>query len=63
VEPQLLVPGESEAADGRFGAQASVPSVAGTWKDLTDNVNFMASNLTRIMQRRLADVAQTADLV
>ncbi|HKT20394.1 MAG TPA: HAMP domain-containing protein, partial [Stellaceae bacterium] len=32
--------------DGRLGGQAQVPGVAGTWKDLTDNVNFMASNLT-----------------
>jgi CheY-like chemotaxis protein len=32
--------------DGRLGGQAIVPGVAGTWKDLTDNVNFMASNLT-----------------
>jgi HAMP domain-containing protein/CheY-like chemotaxis protein/signal transduction histidine kinase len=32
--------------EGRLGGQASVPGVAGTWKDLTDNVNFMASNLT-----------------
>jgi signal transduction histidine kinase/HAMP domain-containing protein/ActR/RegA family two-component response regulator len=32
--------------DGKLGGQAQVPGVAGTWKDLTDNVNFMASNLT-----------------
>ena len=32
--------------EGRLGGQANVPGVAGTWKDLTDNVNFMASNLT-----------------
>ena len=32
--------------EGRLGGQAYVPGVAGTWKDLTDNVNFMASNLT-----------------
>ena len=32
--------------DGKLGVQAVVPGVAGTWKDLTDNVNFMASNLT-----------------
>src|SRR5205823_527763 len=32
--------------EGRLGAQADVPGVAGTWKDLTDNVNFMGSNLT-----------------
>ncbi len=32
--------------EGKLGAQAQVPGVAGTWKDLTDNVNFMATNLT-----------------
>jgi HAMP domain-containing protein/signal transduction histidine kinase/ActR/RegA family two-component response regulator len=32
--------------EGRLGGQAMVPGVAGTWKDLTDNVNLMASNLT-----------------
>jgi signal transduction histidine kinase/HAMP domain-containing protein/ActR/RegA family two-component response regulator len=32
--------------DGILGGQAVVPNIAGTWKDLTDNVNFMAENLT-----------------
>jgi HAMP domain-containing protein/signal transduction histidine kinase/ActR/RegA family two-component response regulator len=32
--------------DGQLGGQARVPGVSGTWKDLTDNVNLMASNLT-----------------
>src|SRR5207247_1677798 len=32
--------------DGKLGAQAEVRGVAGAWKDLTDNVNFMAANLT-----------------
>src|SRR5215218_5268761 len=32
--------------EGRLGGRAQVPNVAGTWKDLTDNVNFMADNLT-----------------
>src|SRR3989441_340691 len=32
--------------EGRLGGQANVPGVAGTWKDLTDNVNSMAGNLT-----------------
>src|SRR5690606_11640685 len=32
--------------EGVLGGQANVPGVGGTWKDLTDNVNFMASNLT-----------------
>src|SRR5437660_3407815 len=33
-------------AEGRLGGQASVPGAAGTWKDLTDNVNQLAANLT-----------------
>jgi CheY-like chemotaxis protein/signal transduction histidine kinase/HAMP domain-containing protein len=41
--------------EGRLGGQAEVPDVAGTWKDLTDNVNFMASNLTGQV-RNIADV-------
>src|SRR5207302_1414132 len=32
--------------EGKLGGQAQVEGVAGTWKDLTDNVNFMAGNLT-----------------
>ena len=32
--------------EGKLGSQAEVPGVAGTWKDLTENVNLMASNLT-----------------
>src|SRR5206468_3570553 len=32
--------------DGKLGGQAEVRNVSGTWKDLTDSVNFMASNLT-----------------
>src|SRR6185295_8771257 len=32
--------------EGRLGGQADVQGVSGTWKDLTDSVNFMASNLT-----------------
>src|SRR5688572_24885991 len=32
--------------DGKLGGQAEVKGVGGTWKDLTDNVNFMAANLT-----------------
>ncbi|MFA9480359.1 HAMP domain-containing protein [Phycisphaerales bacterium AB-hyl4] len=32
--------------EGKLGGQASVPGIAGTWKDLTDNVNSMAGNLT-----------------
>ncbi|MEY9468875.1 HAMP domain-containing protein/CheY-like chemotaxis protein/signal transduction histidine kinase [Bradyrhizobium yuanmingense] len=42
--------------EGKLGGQAEVPGVAGTWKDLTDNVNFMASNLTAQV-RNIAEVA------
>ena len=42
--------------EGRLGGQAQVPGVAGTWKDLTDNVNSMASNLTAQV-RNIADVS------
>jgi HAMP domain-containing protein len=42
--------------EGRLGGQAAVPGVAGTWKDLTDNVNSMAGNLTGQV-RNIAEVA------
>jgi HAMP domain-containing protein/CheY-like chemotaxis protein/signal transduction histidine kinase len=42
--------------EGKLGGQAQVPDVAGTWKDLTDNVNFMAGNLTAQV-RNIAEVA------
>src|SRR5437868_7813428 len=42
--------------EGKLGGQAQVQGVAGTWKDLTDNVNSMASNLTGQV-RNIADVA------
>jgi HAMP domain-containing protein/signal transduction histidine kinase/CheY-like chemotaxis protein len=41
--------------DGKLGGQAVVKGVAGTWKDLTDSVNFMASNLTNQV-RNIAEV-------
>ncbi|ANL31491.1 sensor histidine kinase/response regulator hybrid protein (plasmid) [Rhizobium phaseoli] len=41
--------------DGRLGGQAVVPGVAGTWKDLTDNVNLLAANLTTQV-RNIAEV-------
>ncbi|MDU0295201.1 HAMP domain-containing protein, partial [Saccharothrix longispora] len=43
-------------SDGRLGGQAQVPGVAGTWRDLTDSVNFMAGNLTDQV-RNIAQVA------
>ncbi|MGH8178177.1 MAG: HAMP domain-containing protein, partial [Steroidobacter sp.] len=42
--------------EGKLGGQAKVPGVAGTWKDLTDNVNSMAGNLTGQV-RNIAEVA------
>src|SRR5437879_9886339 len=45
--------------DGKLGGQAEVKGVAGTWKDLTDNVNAMASNLTV----QLRDVSKVATAI
>ncbi|NEP02343.1 MAG: HAMP domain-containing protein, partial [Symploca sp. SIO2E9] len=42
--------------EGQLGGQAQVEGVSGTWKDLTDNVNFMASNLTDQV-RNIAEVS------
>src|SRR5207249_4517186 len=42
--------------EGKLGGQALVPGVAGTWKDLTDNVNVLANNLTNQV-RAIAEVA------
>src|SRR5207249_4181793 len=41
--------------EGKLGGQADVQGIAGTWKDLTDNVNLMAANLTGQV-RNIADV-------
>jgi len=38
--------GREVGTEGKLGGQASVPGVSGVWKDLTDNVNLMADNLT-----------------
>jgi HAMP domain-containing protein/signal transduction histidine kinase/CheY-like chemotaxis protein len=43
--------------EGKLGGQADVQGVAGTWKDLTESVNFMASNLTSQV-RNIADVTK-----
>src|SRR6202158_269087 len=45
--------------EGKLGGQAEVKGVAGTWKDLTDNVNLMASNLTV----QLRDVSKVATAI
>src|SRR5689334_16805696 len=47
--------------EGKLGGQAEVPGVAGTWKDLTDNVNFMASNLTEQVRGIVKVVTAVAD--
>src|SRR5205823_3132888 len=44
-------------SEGKLGGQADVRGVAGTWKDLTDSVNFMAGNLTAQV-RNIADVTK-----
>jgi len=48
-------------SDGKLGGQAQVPGVGGTWKDLTDNVNAMADNLTGQV-RNIADVTTAVAL-
>src|SRR2546426_965439 len=50
--------------EGKLGGQARVPGVAGTWKDLTDSVNFMASNLTDQVRdiARVTTAVATGDL-
>src|SRR5216684_5430137 len=47
--------GREVGAEGKLGGQAVVPGVAGVWKDLTDNVNFMAGSLTAQV-RNIAEV-------
>ncbi len=47
--------------EGRLGGQAKVPGVAGTWKDLTDSVNAMATNLTGQV-RKIAEVTTAVAL-
>ena len=44
--PKSHVSREEASTEGKLGGQANVKGVAGTWKDLTDNVNLMACNLT-----------------
>src|SRR4026209_1170273 len=47
--------GREVGTEGKLGGQAQVKGVGGSWKDLTDNVNFMASNLTNQV-RNIAEV-------
>jgi HAMP domain-containing protein/signal transduction histidine kinase/CheY-like chemotaxis protein len=53
---QVTTVAREVGTDGILGGQAKVPNVAGTWKDLTDNVNFMANSLT-VQVRAISDVA------
>src|SRR6476620_9536005 len=47
--------------EGKLGGQADVKGVSGTWKDLTDNVNFMAGNLTKQVRGIIKVVTAVAD--
>src|SRR5213078_2753382 len=52
---QVTTVARQVGTEGELGGQAEVPGVAGTWKTLTDNVNFMANNLTTQV-RNIAEV-------
>src|SRR5437667_11563216 len=52
---QVINVARTVGVEGKLGAQAEVPGVAGTWKDLTDNVNLLANNLTAQV-RNIAEV-------
>src|SRR5213079_3244528 len=54
---QVTMVAREVGTEGKLGGQADVPNVAGTWKDLTDSVNFMAGNLTSQV-RNISQVAQ-----
>ncbi|MEZ0327812.1 MAG: HAMP domain-containing protein, partial [Fimbriimonas sp.] len=53
---QVTTVAREVGTEGKLGGQANVPNVAGTWKALTDNVNFMANSLT-VQVRGIQDVA------
>ncbi|HEY2147011.1 MAG TPA: response regulator, partial [Pirellulales bacterium] len=53
---QVTTVAREVGVEGKLGGQASVPGAAGTWKDLTDNVNQLAANLTNQV-RAIAEVA------
>jgi CheY-like chemotaxis protein/HAMP domain-containing protein len=53
---QVTTVAREVGVDGRLGGQAHVPGAAGTWKDLTGNVNLLAANLTTQV-RAIAEVA------
>ena len=53
---QVTTVAREVGTEGKLGGQAKVPGAAGTWRDLTDNVNQLANNLTAQV-RAIADVA------
>src|SRR5438874_4655075 len=53
---QVTTVAHEVGVEGKLGGQANVPGAAGTWRDLTDNVNRLAANLTTQL-RAIADVA------
>jgi HAMP domain-containing protein/signal transduction histidine kinase/ActR/RegA family two-component response regulator len=53
---QVTTVAREVGVDGKLGGQANVPGASGTWRDLTDNVNRLAANLTTQL-RAIADVA------
>ena len=53
---QVTTVAREVGVEGKLGGQAAVPGAAGTWKDLTDNVNQLAANLTTQV-RAIAEVA------
>ena len=55
--PEVTRVAREVGTEGKLGGQADVKGVAGTWKDLTDSVNFMAGNLTSQV-RNIADVTK-----
>src|SRR5206468_3611602 len=59
LEAEVRIVAREVGTEGKLGGQAQVKGVAGVWKDLTDNVNFMASNLTV----QLRDVSKVATAI
>src|SRR4029077_2783167 len=53
---QVTTVAREDGVEGKLGGQANVPGAAGTWRDLTDNVNRLSANLTTKL-RAIADVA------
>src|SRR5206468_3257671 len=58
---QVTAVAREVGTEGILGGQAKVPGVAGTWKDLTDSVNVMASNLTTQVRGIAKVVTAVAD--